>query len=305
MPKHKAKLILNPNADLGRAWHWGADLRPIVEEFGGADWSGTVYPTHATELARQAAEEGYELVIAVGGDGTTHEVVNGLMQVPAERRPRLGVVPVGSGNDFAHNVGLPSRPELAMRQVFTGQPKKIDLGLVVDGHGRREYWDNTFGVGFDGTVTIRSRKITLVHGFLMYFIAVVQTILLNHDAPRLQITTDNESWAEETLMIVLCNGPREGGGFFVAPDARNDDKQLDYIAIRRVSRPMMFRLIPEVMNGTHGRFPQVRMGKFQELKLQSERPLYVHIDGEIFAGFGTDVRQLSAEILPGALEVIV
>ena len=305
MPKHKTKLILNPNADLGRAWHWGADLRPIVEEFGGADWTGTVYPTHATELARQAAEEGYELIIAVGGDGTTHEVVNGLMQVPAERRPRLGVVPVGSGNDFAHNVGVPSRPELAMRQVFTGQPKKIDLGLAVDGHGRREYWDNTFGVGFDATVTIRSRKITLVHGFLMYFVAVVQTILLNHDAPRLQITTDSESWAEETLMIVLCNGPREGGGFFVAPDARNDDNQLDYVAIRRVSRLMMFRLIPEVMNGTHGRFPQVRMGKFKGMKLESERPLYIHIDGEIFAGFGTDVRQLSAEILPGALEVIV
>jgi len=305
MPKHKAKLILNPNADLGRAWHWGADLRPIVEEFGGADWTGTVYPTHATELARQAAEEGYELIIAVGGDGTTHEVVNGLMQVPAERRPRLGVVPVGSGNDFAHNIGLPSRPELAMRQVFTGQPKRIDLGLAVDGHGRREYWDNTFGVGFDATVTIRSRKITLVHGFLMYFVAVVQTILLNHDAPRLQITTDSESWAEETLMIVLCNGPREGGGFFVAPDARNDDNHLDYVAIRRVSRLMMFRLIPEVMNGTHGRFPQVRMGKFQGMKLESERPLYIHIDGEIFAGFGTDVRQLSAEILPGALEVIV
>ncbi|OGO62562.1 MAG: hypothetical protein A2Z45_07060 [Chloroflexi bacterium RBG_19FT_COMBO_55_16] len=305
MPKHKTKLILNPNADLGRAWHWGADLRPIVEEFGGADWTGTVYPTHATELACQAAEEGYELIIAVGGDGTTHEVVNGLMQVPAERRPRLGVVPVGSGNDFAHNIGLPSRPELAMRQVFTGQPKRIDLGLAVDGHGRREYWDNTFGVGFDATVTIRSRKITLVHGFLMYFVAVVQTILLNHDAPRLQITTDSESWAEETLMIVLCNGPREGGGFFVAPDARNDDNQLDYVAIRRVSRLMMFRLIPEVMNGTHGRFPQVRMGKFQGMKLESERPLYIHIDGEIFAGFGTDVRQLSAEILPGALEVIV
>jgi len=305
MPKHRAKLILNPNADLGRAWHWGGDLRPIVEEFGGADWTGTVYPTHATDLARQAAEEGYELIIAAGGDGTAHEVVNGLMQVPAERRPRLGVVPVGSGNDFAHNIGVQSRPELAMRQVFTGQPKKIDLGLVVDGHGRSEYWDNTFGVGFDATVTIRSRKITFVHGFLMYFVAVVQTILLNHDAPRLQIETDNESWAEETLMIVLCNGPREGGGFFVSPDAKNDDNQLDYVAIRRVSRPMMFRLIPEVMNGTHGRFPQVRMGKFQELKLQSERPLYIHIDGEIFAGFGTDVRQLSAKILPGALEVIV
>jgi YegS/Rv2252/BmrU family lipid kinase len=305
MPKHKIKLIINPNADLGRAWRWGSDLRPIVEEFGGADWSGTVYPTHATELARQAAEEGYELIIAVGGDGTTHEVINGLMQLPPEQRPRLGVVPVGSGNDFAHNVGMQSRPELAMRQVLTGQPKKIDLAVAQDGRGRREYWDNTLGIGFDATVTIRSRNIPVVRGFMIYLISVLQTVLLNHDAPRLQIKTDREAWEEEMLMIVLCNGAREGGGFMVAPQARNDDGWLDYAAIRRVSRPMMFRLIPEVMKGTHGRFRQVRMEKFQQLALKSDRPLYIHIDGEIFAGFGTDVRQLNVEILPCALEVIV
>jgi diacylglycerol kinase family enzyme len=66
MPEHKTKLILNPNADLGRAWRWASDLRPIVEEFGGADWTGTVYPTHASELATQAVEQGYERVVAVG-----------------------------------------------------------------------------------------------------------------------------------------------------------------------------------------------------------------------------------------------
>ncbi|UCF26696.1 MAG: acylglycerol kinase family protein, partial [Chloroflexota bacterium] len=80
MPKHNIKLIINPNADLGRAWRWGTDLRSVVEEFGGADWTGTVYPGHAEDLARQAAEDGYEVVISVGGDGTTHEVINGLMQ---------------------------------------------------------------------------------------------------------------------------------------------------------------------------------------------------------------------------------
>jgi diacylglycerol kinase (ATP) len=81
MPQHKVKLIVNPNADMGQAWRNAADLRPVVEEFGGADWTGTVYPTHAIELARQAAEEGYELIISAGGDGTAHEVINGLMQV--------------------------------------------------------------------------------------------------------------------------------------------------------------------------------------------------------------------------------
>jgi diacylglycerol kinase (ATP) len=305
MPNHKAKLIINPNADLGRAWRWASDLRPIVEEFGGADWSGTVYPTHATELAKQAVEQGYKLVVAVGGDGTVHEIINGLMDFSAEERPRLGVVPMGSGNDFAHNTGIHTRAEMAMRQVFTGKTRKIDLGVIEDDHGRREYWDNTLGIGFDATVTIRSHRLPILRGFLMYLTAVIQTIMLNHDSPRMQVETDQEHWDEEMLMIALCNGPREGGGFLVAPEASNEDGWLNYAAIRRVSRPMMFRLIPEVMNGTHGRFPQVRLGKFQELSLKADSPLHIHTDGEIFAGFGTEVKNLSVKVLPGAIDVVV
>ena len=137
MRRHNIKLILNPNADMGNAWKLASDLRPVIEEFGGADWSGTVYPTHAIELARQAAEEGYELVIAAGGDGTVHEVLNGLMEFPAEKRPRLGVVPLGSGNDFAHAVGIKTESAAALRQVLSGKPRAIDVGLIEDGSGRR------------------------------------------------------------------------------------------------------------------------------------------------------------------------
>jgi YegS/Rv2252/BmrU family lipid kinase len=276
-----------------------------VEEFGGADWTGTVYPTHATELARQAAEAGYELVIAAGGDGTVHEIVNGLMQVPEGRRPRLGVVPLGSGNDFAHAVGVNPNSILALRQIFTGNPHRVDLGRLQDGRGRIEYWDNALGIGFDTTVTIHSRQIPLVRGFLMYLIAVLQTIILNHEAAVLDVKSDQETWQDAMLMLVLCNGSREGGGFLVAPDARPDDSVFHYAGVSRVSRPMMLRLVPEVMRGTHGRFRQVRMGQFRTLELQSDRPLYIHTDGEIFAGFGVDVRQLLVEILPGAIEVMI
>ena len=305
MPKNKIKLIINPNADLGRAWRLGEDLNRVVAEFGGADWSGTVYPTHATQLAMQAADEGYETVVSIGGDGTTHEIINGLMMIPAERRPRLGVVPVGTGNDFAHSVGVPIRPEIAMRQVFSGTPKKVDLAVVVDEHGRQEYWDNTFGIGFDATVTLRSRRVPVLRGFFVYLVSVIQTIVLNYDAAHLKVQTDNESWEDDILMLVMCNGPREGGGFHVAPEAVNNDGHLDYAGITKVSRLMMFRLIPEVMNGTHGRFKQVRMNRFRQMKVESDRPLFIHIDGEIYAGFGSNVRQLSIEILPGALEVMV
>lgn len=305
MTKPRVKLIVNPNADLGRAWRVASDLRSIVEEFGGADWSGTVYPTHAIELARQAGEAGYDLVVAVGGDGTVHEVINGLMQIPSEKRPRLGVVPLGSGNDFAYALGVPKEPYEALRRVFTGSPKRIDIGKLTDGSGRVEYFDNTVGIGFDATVTIRSRKFAYTRGFLIYFLAVLQTILLNHEPILMTVQTERESWQDLMLMLTICNGPREGGGFAVAPEARVDDGVFHYASVQKVSRPMMLRLLPEVLNGTHARFPQVRMGQCGQLKLSTDRPIVVHIDGEIFAGFGSNVRHLEIEILAGAVEALV
>jgi diacylglycerol kinase (ATP) len=304
MPKHAVKLISNPNADLGRAWRWASDLRPVADEFGGADWTGTVYPTHAGELAYQAGEEGYSLVVAVGGDGTVHEVINGLMRLPAEKRPRLGVVPMGSGNDFAHGLGMDPRPSFALRQVLTGKPTRIDMGVVRDNLGRTEYFDNTIGIGFDATVTIRSRNFTYLRGFIVYLLAVFQTIALNHEAPCLQVKTDQETWNEPMIMLVVCNGGREGGGFMIAPAARVEDGIFEYAAVKKVSRLRMLRLLPEFIKGTHMRFHDVQMGTLHRMELSADRPLIIHTDGEIFAGFGMNVRKLAIEILPGALEVM-
>jgi diacylglycerol kinase (ATP) len=305
MNSHKPKFIVNPNADIGQASRLAADLRPLVEEFGGADWSGTVYPTHATVLARQAAESGCELVIAAGGDGTVHEVINGLMQVPPNARPRLGIVPLGSGNDFAHTLGIPSNPAEALKRIYTGQPKRIDVGKFDVGRGKVEYFDNTLGFGFDATVTIRTRRIRLLRGFLMYLVAVLQTIALNLDAPMMHIVTDKESWDEEVIMFTVCNGPREGGGFLVAPQADPSDGSLNYASVCRVSRLMMLRLIPEVMNGTHGRFKQVRLGQLNRLKIEASMPVTIHADGEVISGFGTDVQNIAVEVVPEALDVMI
>jgi diacylglycerol kinase family enzyme len=137
----------------------------------------------------------------------------------------------------------------------------------------------------------------------MYLTAVLQTIAFNHDAPLMQYQSDEEQWDEKTMMMVICNGPREGGGFLVAPDAKIDDGVFHYAAINKVSRPMMLRLVPEVMNGTHGKFEQIRMGTLRKIKIQSEAPLRIHLDGETFAGFGTDVRGLKIETIPGAIEI--
>jgi YegS/Rv2252/BmrU family lipid kinase len=303
MPR-KIKLIFNSTADMGQAWRIANDLRPIIADYGHADWSGTVYPTHATELAYQAGEQGYEMVIAIGGDGTVHEVVNGLMQIPEKKRPIFGIVPVGSGNDFAHANGLPAKPDVALVHALRGEPRPVDLGMLSDETGRKEYFDNTLGIGFDAVVTIRSHKLPVVRGFLMYLTAVIQTIILNFNPAQLHVETDTETWDLPTLMLTLCNGPREGGGFLIAPHACNDDGLLEYASIRKVSRLMMFRLVPEVMKGTHGRFKQVRTGTFHKMNLSSDRPLHIHADGEIYTNFGTDIRRLSLEVIPGAIQVV-
>lgn len=305
MPR-KVKLILNPMADMGRAWKTANALRPIAQEFKGElTWSGTVYPTHAIELARQAAEEGYDMVIAMGGDGTVHEVMNGLMQVPADKRPILGVVPIGSGNDFAYSVGLTQRSAHALAHALKGESiQTVDIGQMTDEHGRKEYFDNTLGIGFDAVVTIRSHKLPIVKGFLMYLTAVIQTIILNHNPAQVKIETDTETWQSNTLMVTLCNGPREGGGFMLSPESRNTDGKMEYVIVNKVSRGMMFRLVPEFMKGTHMRFKQIRMGSFKTFSLTSDRPLYIHADGEIFTSFGSNLRKVSFEILPQALKVV-
>jgi diacylglycerol kinase (ATP) len=300
----RVKIILNPMADMRNAWRVADDLRPIINDHGGGDWSGTVYPTHATALAKEAGEQGYDMVIAMGGDGTVHEVVNGLMQLPENKRPILGVVPVGSGNDFAHAIGIPMQPDHALLHALNGEPSMVDVGLMTDEHGRKEYFDNTLGIGFDAVVTIRSHKLPVLRGFLMYLTAVLQTIILNHDAALMKMETDGRVWEQQNLMLVMCNGPREGGGFLVAPEATPDDGILHYAMIEKCDRLTMFSIVPDVMKGTHGRRKQVTLGSCKKMSVSTDRPMYIHADGEIYTGFGSDLRKVTLEVLPKALKLV-
>jgi len=298
----KIKIILNPMADMGNAWRAARDLRSITEEHGGIEWSGTVYPGHAIDLAKSS--EDYDMVIAMGGDGTVHEVMNGLMRIPEDKRPILGVVPVGSGNDFAHGIGASIKPTDSLRRAINGEPSTVDLGLMTDEQGRKEYFDNTLGIGFGAMVTINSHKLPLLRGFLMYLVSVLQTIIIDHNPIKMQIEVDGKTFEDNVVYLILCNGPREGGGFHVAPDAKIDDGILNYAMIANVGRLMMFRIVPEVMNGTHGRFKQVTLDTCKKFTITADRPLYIHADGEIFSGPGTNIRKVSFEVLPDALKVV-
>jgi YegS/Rv2252/BmrU family lipid kinase len=299
-------MIYNPQADRGRSYQMAGDLHQLSNEWGGADWVGTVYPGHAGELALAAAQAGYGTVVALGGDGTVHEVVNGLMQIEENRRPRLGVVPIGSGNDFAGGVGVLRDPFAAMGRIFKdGQPRPIDIGSVRDGSGRTEYWCNALGMGFDAAINIHSRTIPVLHGFWMYLAATLKTILLNYERPQLALEMDGKKTSGRFLMLTIGNGTREGGGFRTTPDAQMDDGWLDYLLVDPIARLRMMRLIPEVMRGTQGRFPEAHLGRFRTLHLSSDLALPIQADGEMYAPYAAEVREVSVEILPLALQVIV
>jgi diacylglycerol kinase (ATP) len=304
MSMHRVLLVYNPAADHGRAAQKASDLRAIVEEMGGADWQATEYPAHASEIAQSAADRGYTTVVALGGDGTVHEVVNGLMRVPAERRPRLGMVPIGSGNDFAVTMRASLSPPLAMQRVWGDQEHIIDVALIRDGHGRSEYFNNTSGIGFTGAINIRSRQIKVVHGFMMYFLATVQSILANFDMPHMRLSFDNGQLDQPTLMLAVCNGPREGGGFRTAPDARLNDGLLDMVYVGRVSQFRLMQLLPLVMAGKHLREPDVHCVRTTRVTLDADKALPIHIDGELFAPYEADVRHVEIEVVPAALRVV-
>lgn len=305
MEHPKVIFIINPNANMGQAWRQAADLRPIMQEFGVADWTGSVYPTHAIELTRKAVEDGYDLIIAGGGDGTVHEVVNALMSFPEERRPALGIIPLGSGNDFAYSVGMDPEPWKALRQIFNGQEKRVDIGEIEDETGRTEYFDNAVGIGFDAIVTIHSHKMPLLRGYLMYIAAVLKTIFLNHHPIGVNIIVDDqEEWQDRVMMFVLCNGGREGGGFMIYPPADITDGIFHYVAVQEVPRLTLLGLVPAFMKGSHLPHSKIKYGDFNKISIQADQPLFIHLDGEVFSGFSSSIKNIKVKLHPKAIRII-
>ncbi len=300
----RVKVILNPFADNGHGRQKIEVVEAAARPYGGVDLVLTERPQHGIELARQAAEAGYDVVAAAGGDGTVSDVMNGLMQAQ-NSDVRLGIIPVGSGNDLAWNLGAPQDVAAAVQRLFTGSPVKIDLAYVENEYGYGRFADNNIGVGFDATVVIETETITRLHGFPMYFLAVLRTILFFFNTPYLQMRFDDEEVAQEALFVAFGLGRRHGGGFLITPDARHDDGLIDTCTVAPVSRPTMLRMLLKVMKGTHITSSFVTMRQNKRITIQSDAPLPIHVDGEMFAYPKDNVRQITVTSLSAAIEVIV
>lgn len=290
-------VIYNPAAGRGRAKRLieaaVARLAPDVE------LRPTKAPGHAVELAEEAAG-GFARVVAAGGDGTVHEVANGLLR-SGRLETVLSVLPVGSSNDYASALGLtrwsagrPPGPPL--------ETARVDVG-VVRGGGRERFFVNCLGVGFNGMVAVESRRICRLRGAALYTTAFVRAGLRHFRQPPLTVRFDDAETAGPTLAVSVNLGQREGG-FPIAPAAELDDGLFDTFHVTGVRRWHLARYLPALLAGTlPADHPNLRVGRCRCAAVRGGEPLCVHADGELFAVPADGVAAIEVELLPKRLAV--
>jgi diacylglycerol kinase (ATP) len=296
------KIILNPVAGRGYGAKAEPELRRLLEAEGlDFDLVRTERPWHAAELAEQAVGDGFETVVAAGGDGTSNEVLNGLIAASGnEPTAAIGIIPVGSGSDFANTVGVPPTLPAACHRIAHGSTRKVDIGRVTLPGQPPRYFGNVVGIGFDGAVTVEALKVKRLRGLALYLPVVLKTVFLYYKAPRVTVEYDGQELTLPALMVCVINGPREGGGFFIAPEAQPDDGLFDLCIAREVSRPAILGLVAHFMKGTHvGREP-ITMTRARQVTVSSPDGLVAHVDGEVLC---TDAPRIACEILPRRLRV--
>lgn len=272
-----AHVILNPAAGRGAARR---AKDPVARAFRDQGWVVELVETRAPEegtaLARAAAGAGATHIIAVGGDGIVHEVANGIIAAGSDAA--LGVVPVGSGNDFAKLVGTYRHSVArAVARLATARVGRFDAGRVDGG----EYFVNTMGFGFGPAVVQRRNAAAHLKGFLSYLVPIVRTFA-GFAPPRFEIRASEFRETGYVMLVEVCNGTTAGGSYRFAPEASPLDGRLDVCIVRRVSLVGFLRLLPRVMRGTQGGKREVVLFQTREVTVRSfDGPLLLHLDGEL------------------------
>ena len=301
------QIIVNPVANRGGGERAIPAITSLLEQHGLAfDLVRTRQPWHAAELAQEAAAAaGYECVVAAGGDGTANEVLNGLMRAKqaGAHETALGVLCVGRGNDLAYGLGLPLDLEAGCRTLAQGQRRRIDVGRATGGlYPQGRYFGNGIGIGFDAVVGFEAAKLTWLHGYPSYLVAVLRTVFLYYKAPLTTIEYDGQTLTQPSLLISIMNGRRMGGGFLMAPQGEPDDGWLDLCIAREVSRTRIFGLIPHFMRGSQATQAPIRTGRTRRVTIRSmEGTLPAHADGETLCVEG---QELVIDLLPQQIEVV-
>ncbi|MBU0548906.1 MAG: diacylglycerol kinase family lipid kinase [Candidatus Omnitrophica bacterium] len=289
----KTKLIINPTAGRGRARKAIPRIKEIFRnrkiDF---HTSVTDYYNQATHLAKEASLNGFELIIAAGGDGTVNEVVNGML----ESKSCLGVIPLGIGNDFARALNMPFELEKACDIIC----KDFELKTIDAGKINERYFINGIGIGFDAWVARESRWIRrFSFPGCVYFFAVIST-LFKYKTSSLRINFDDTVLEKKILLVAIGNGKSSGAGFLLTPEAEIDDGLIDVCVVDDISRLKILMHLPRAIKGTLETLPYVKTFKTKKLSIQSRDSLLAHVDGELLESCDYQI-----QVLPKKLKVII
>lgn len=306
MSDEKILFVVNPIAAGGKTeGEWPEiekELRSLGLDF---DHHVTEAPGQATDIARRGVAQGYEMVVAVGGDGTVNEVVNGLMEPGGtQARATLGVVITGRGSDFARTIGVPSDWGEACARLTGQRTMTVDLGLVEfesGGERRTRYFVNVGGGGFDGEVAHRANRAPNFMGGTIPYLSSLVTTLFAYRNKAVELTLDDqEPISMVANSVVVANCQYFGGGMRVAPDADPNDGLFDVIVIGDIDKMEFLMTVPKVYDGSHITHPQVDTYRAKRVEVRSEEPLLLQVEGEVCGH-----TPLKFEIIPAALEIKV
>ncbi|MFS8582578.1 MAG: diacylglycerol kinase family lipid kinase [Limnochordales bacterium] len=266
-------LIVNPAAGGGRVRRRWPRLEQELRRRG-VRWQAfwTEGAGHATVLAKAASQEGYDAVVAVGGDGTLNEVVNGAVGTGVP----VGLIPLGTGIDFSRTAGLPRSPKDALDVILAGRVRHVDLGVVND-----RYFCNVAGTGFDATVADRVNRFgSKSGGIVPYLKAVFQTLFTYRNTP-FRISVDDRVFEVRSLLMAVANGRYYGGGFMICPDAELADGRFDVCIVGDIDKLSTVLLLPRVVKGGHRGHPKVTFVRGRRIKVEGPPELRIQADGEL------------------------
>jgi YegS/Rv2252/BmrU family lipid kinase len=260
--------------------------RGITHELTVSRYSGQV-----RELALQAKEQGCERIIVCGGDGTINEAINAL----ADSDVKLGVLPLGTGNDFARTLGIIEDLDFACNVLRDEKVRKVDL-VKVNGN---KYYGSVGGIGFDAEVASwANRYKRFAPGTTIYLLAILAK-LFTYKFKRVAIAHDTGNHTGEILMAAIGNTEWYGGGINITPSAVMDDGVLDICVVQKINKLKLLLFFPSVLKGTHARFSEVKLYRTKKISISSETPLQLLGDGEILGE-----TPVSLEVIPQALNII-
>ena len=296
------KVIINPAARGGKtARQWPAISELLKRNNISFDYAFTEGTGHGIDLAKEAVDTGYELVVAVGGDGTVNEVVNGIVDKDGKGRATLGIICTGTGRDCIRSLNIPNDLSKACKVLADRNCIDIDLGCaeyISDGRKNKRYYINTAGLGFASDVAERTKRFKRLGGTIPFLIAF-SAVFVPYKAKDIAINIDGQIRQEQSLLITVNNGRYFGGGMKIAPDADPCDGLLDIITVRDVNKLRLLYNFPKLYKGTHITHPMVNTYKAKLIDVKTSEKLLLQLDGEVVGEAPANFR-----VIPSALRIV-